>query len=119
MSSTEKKIHHIALHAPNSVSSTLTGAPEVRRSVSTYISSSTAPSQTILVNDIGDQLGLDADEVMQAANAILKKVSHDSSRTTAMLSYLSKKHSLTNTARVITDHGLFSPTESCEHTTDR
>jgi hypothetical protein len=32
MSSTEKKIHHIALHAPNSVSSTLTGAREVRRS---------------------------------------------------------------------------------------
>ncbi|PWN23982.1 hypothetical protein BCV69DRAFT_254797 [Microstroma glucosiphilum] len=46
MSSTEKKIHHIALHARNS---------------------------TILVNDIGDQLGLDASEVMLAANSLLKK----------------------------------------------
>lgn len=35
--------------------------------------------QTILVNEIGDQLGLDASEVMQAANGLLKKVSKESS----------------------------------------
>jgi predicted house-cleaning NTP pyrophosphatase (Maf/HAM1 superfamily) len=87
--------------------------------VKTYTNPSTSPSQTILVNDIGDQLGLGADEVMQAANAILKKVSQDRSRTTAMLSYLSEKHSLTNTIHLFTAHVLISPTEPREHTADR